>query len=60
MDFTVEYLVTGDEKTPVKISHSHEIKELIHDFKILNKDDRKMIKDIIKLFKLRENKNGKG
>jgi len=44
---TVEYLVTGDETTPVRVSHGPEIKELIQDFKLLNKDDRKMIKDII-------------
>jgi transcriptional regulator with XRE-family HTH domain len=54
---TVEYLVTGDETTPVRVSHGPEIKELVQDFKLLNKDDRKMIKDIIQLFKTREKKN---
>jgi len=54
---TVEYLVTGDETTPVRVSQGPEIKKLIQDFKLLNNDDRKMIKDIIQLFKVREKKN---
>jgi len=54
---TVEYLVTGEETTSARVSHGPEIKELIQDFKLLNKDDRKMIKDIIQLFKTREKKN---
>jgi len=53
---TVEYLVTGDETTSTRVSHGPEIKELIQDYKLLNKDDRKMIKDIIQLFKLKEKK----
>jgi len=51
---TVEYLVTGEETTSARVSHGPEIKELIQDFKLLNKDDRKMVKDIIHLFKTRE------
>jgi transcriptional regulator with XRE-family HTH domain len=53
---TVEYLVTGEEIIPARLSHGPEIKELILDFKQLNEDDREMIKDIIQLLKAREKK----
>jgi transcriptional regulator with XRE-family HTH domain len=53
---TVEYLVTGEEITSARLSQGTEIKELIHDFKRLNEDNREMIKDIIKLLKVREKK----
>jgi transcriptional regulator with XRE-family HTH domain len=53
---TVEYLVTGEE-IAVRVSQVPEIKELILDFKQLSEDDRKMIKNIVQLFKIREKKN---
>jgi len=51
---TVEYLVTGEEITATGVSHGPEIKNLIQDFKQLNKDDREMVKNIIQLFKIKE------
>ena len=55
---TVEYLVTGEEITPARVSQGPEIKELIHDFKQLNEDDREMVKGIIQLLKARGKKRG--
>jgi transcriptional regulator with XRE-family HTH domain len=54
---TVEYLVTGEEIISAGVSQSPEIKKLTLDFKQLNEDDRKMIKDIMQLMKTREKKN---
>jgi transcriptional regulator with XRE-family HTH domain len=51
---TVEYLVTGEETPPAGLSQDPEIKELIRDFKQLNGDNRKLIRDIIQLLKTRE------
>jgi transcriptional regulator with XRE-family HTH domain len=51
---TVEYLVTGEEIPSTRMSHGPEIKELILDFKQLNEEDRKLIKDMIQLLKARE------
>ena len=53
---TVEYLVTGEEMAAAKLSFGPEIKALIQDFKQLNEDDRKMVKDIMQLLKAREKK----
>ena len=50
---SVEYLVTGEEKRPDKSSMGPEIRLLIQNFKILNKDDRKMVTGIMQLFKNR-------
>ncbi|MDR2702313.1 MAG: helix-turn-helix transcriptional regulator [Spirochaetaceae bacterium] len=54
---TVEYLVTGEEITPARLSQGPEIKELIQDFKQLNGEDRQLIKDILQLLKAKEKKN---
>jgi len=51
---TVEYLVTGEEITPAKTSQGPEIKELIQDFKRLDEENRKLIKAIIQLLKVKE------
>ena len=51
---SVEYLVTGDESLPARSSQGPEIKELIQDFKQLNEENRKFVKDIIQLLKTRE------
>ena len=56
---TVEYLVTGEEITPARVSQGPEIKELIQDFKQLNEDNREMVKEIIKLLKAREKRRNK-
>jgi len=56
LNVTVEYLVTGEEKSPGKSSYGSEINELIMDFKQLNEDNRGMVKDIINLLKAREKK----
>lgn len=54
LEVTVEYLVTGEEKSPGRSSHGSEINELIQDFKQLNEDNRETIKDIINLLKAKE------
>jgi transcriptional regulator with XRE-family HTH domain len=56
---TVEYLITGEDIPHVRASHGPEIKELILNFKQLNEDDRKLVKDIIELLKAKGRKNGK-
>jgi transcriptional regulator with XRE-family HTH domain len=55
---SVEYLVTGEENSPEKSSLGPEIRSLVQNFKLLNEDDRKMIIDIMQLFKKRRNKGG--
>ena len=56
LGITVEYLVTGEEKAPVKLSISPEIKELIQNFKYLKPEDRKVISDLTQLIRNRDMK----
>ena len=51
---SVEYLVTGEEKPLDKTSHGLEIRSLIQNFKLLDKDDRKMLIGIMQLFRNRK------
>jgi len=53
---TVEYLVTGEEINSAKTSQGPEIKELIQDFKRLDEENRKLVKGIIQLLKVKEKK----
>ena len=53
---TVEYLVTGEEIIPARLSQGPEIKELIQDFKQLNEENRQLTKDMLQLLKIREKK----
>ena len=53
---TVEYLVTGEELSSTRSSQGPEIKELIQDFKRLDEDNRKLLKDIVQLLKAKEKK----
>jgi len=48
---SVEYLVTGEENRLDKSSMGPEIRSLVHNFKQLNEDDRKMVTGIMQLFK---------
>ena len=50
---TVEYLVTGEEGNYNKSLQNQEIKDLIKNFKLLRKDDRKLIIAIIDLMQTR-------
>ena len=54
LDVSVEYLVTGDETAAARSSLGPEIKELVLDFKQLNKYNRKLVKDILMLLKAKE------
>ena len=47
LDITVEYLVTGKEKVPVKSSLGPEIWDLINNYKKLSQEDRNLINAII-------------
>lgn len=51
---SVEYLVTGKEIYPENTTIKPEIKELIKDLKILNREDREMVISIIQLHKKRQ------
>jgi len=50
---SVEYLVTGEEKSREKSSLGPEIRSLVQNFKLLSEEDRKMITAIMHLFKNR-------
>jgi len=50
---SVEYLVTGEEVRSEKSSLGPEILDLIQNFKLLGEDDRKMIIEIINMFRNR-------
>ena len=50
---SVEYLVTGEELTPSRLSHGPEIRDLIQNFKLLSEDDRKIVIAIIQLLRNR-------
>ena len=52
---TVEYLVTGEEKSLIKSSLTPEIWDLINNFKKLNPEERKLIKAIIHYLRTRGN-----
>ena len=52
---SVEYLVTGEEKSPDKSSLGPEIRTLVQNFKLLSEDDRKMVISIMQLFKNKRN-----
>ncbi|MDR0502827.1 MAG: helix-turn-helix domain-containing protein [Treponema sp.] len=56
---SVEYLVTGEEKSQEKSSLGPEIRSLVQNFKLLNEEDRKMITAIMHLFKNRRSLRGK-
>ena len=51
---SVEYLITGEENIPENSFMKPEFIEIIKDFRILNKDDREMITEIIQLHKNRQ------
>jgi transcriptional regulator with XRE-family HTH domain len=51
---TVEYLITGEENLIEKPIFGAEIRGLIHNYKLLNEDDRKMIIAIMHLFKTKK------
>ena len=53
---TVEYLVAGEEITPVKSSISPEISGLIQNFKFLSAEDRKIIVTLTQLIRDRDKK----
>ena len=48
---SVEYLITGEEKKPDNSSGGSELRSLIQNFKLLSENDRKMIVNIVKLFR---------
>ena len=52
---SVEYLVTGEEKSPDKSSLGPEIRTLVQNFKLLSEEDRKMVISIMQLFKNKRN-----
>ena len=56
---TVEYLVTGEETAPKKLSISPEIMDLIHNFKHLKPEDRKVISALTQLIRNRDIKEKK-
>jgi len=56
---SVEYLVTGEEKSQDKSSLGPEIRTLVQNFKLLSEEDRKMVISIIQLFKNRRNLKGR-
>ena len=51
---SVEYLITGEEKSSVKTSMGFEIQSLIQNYKLLSEEDRKIIDTIIQLLKNRK------
>ena len=53
---TVEYLVTGEEKTNVKLPINPEITGLIQNFKYLKPEDRKIIANLTQLIRDRDKK----
>ena len=57
MGVSVEYLVTGEEDSPDKSSLGPEIWTLIQNFKMLDKSDRKIVIDIIRLFRNQRDKS---
>jgi len=56
---SVEYLVTGEEKSPDKSSLGPEIRTLVQNFKLLSEEDRKLVISIMQLFKNKRNLKGK-
>jgi len=52
---SVEYLVTGEEKSADKSSLGPEIRTLVQNFKLLSEEDRKMVISIMQLFKNKRN-----
>ena len=51
LDVSVEYLATGQESPQINIPMDKEIITLIHNYNLLNEDDRKIVNDFISLFR---------
>jgi transcriptional regulator with XRE-family HTH domain len=54
---TVEYLVTGEELSTARTSFGPEIRDLIQNYKQLNKNDRKLVVAIVQILRDRDKKS---
>jgi len=54
---SVEYLVTGEELSAAKTSFGPEIRDLVHNYKLLKEYDRKLVVTIVQLLRDRDKKS---